>query len=99
MRIEIIYYWIDKKWKLYEILLNFKYIKENHIEENLSFIIMKILDEYFIQYKLFCIIINNAENNEIMMKVINFSLQVADIEWNLREYHIIYFNHIINLMI
>ena len=99
MRIEITCHWIDKEWKLHEALLNFKYIEENHIEENLSSIIMKILDEYFIQYKLFCIIMNNAGNNKIIMKTINFSLQITNIEWNSREYHIIYFNYIINLMI
>ena len=58
---------------------------------------MKVFDEYFIQHKLFCITMNNTENNETMMKAISFSLQVADIEWNPREYHIIYLNHVINL--
>ena len=80
MRIGITCHWIDKKWKLHEALLNFKHIEGNHTEENLSFVVMKILDEYFIQYKLFCIIMNNTGNNEIMMKAISFSLQVADIE-------------------
>ena len=79
--------------------MNFKYIEKDYIKENLSFVVIKILDEYFIQYKLFCITMNNAGNNEIMMKVISFSLQVIDIEWNPREYHITYFNHVINLMI
>ena len=61
-------------------LLDFKHIEEDHTEENLSSVVMKVLDEYFIQHKLFCIITNNAKNNEIMMKAISSSLQVADIE-------------------
>ncbi len=68
------FYYI-KLWKYHKVLLSFEQIEDKHINSNLSSITERILQELDIQDRVMTIIINNISNNNIMIMILNETLQ------------------------
>ncbi len=72
----IIVFFIDKDWKYHEILIDFEYMNEKHIEETLTKVVEKILIKHNIQARILAITIDNASNNIIFFFLLVKNLSI-----------------------
>ena len=61
--------------------------------------VLKVLHDYDIAEKLYCITTDNASNNFVMVKPLSECLREEDIEWDWKTQHIPCLAHIINLVV
>ena len=66
---------MDEIFPIHEDLLNFEHIPESHTGKYLAAHIFKILRDFNIHTKLFCITTDNASNNDKMMKELSKRLR------------------------
>jgi len=92
-------HYADDDFKLHEELLDFFHIPERHTGRNLAIRLHKILHEYNIHTKLYCITTDNASNNGKMMKSLRRLLHKDGIRWDGPRHHIPCFAHVINLAV
>jgi len=93
-------HYADSEFKLYEELLDFFHIPDRHTGRNLAVRLHKILHEYNIHTKLYCITTDNASNNGKMIKILRKLLRKEDgIEWDGPRHHVPCFAHVINLAV
>jgi len=64
-------HWIDSSWELQDALLEFKHVPGHHTGEALADEVYNILEKYELFEKLFCITMDNASNNEKMMRYLS----------------------------
>ena len=68
-------YFINLKWKYYEVFLFFKHVKESYNDEKLIIILNNVLKIYKINNYILIIITDNVNNNETLynnlIKMIN----------------------------
>lgn len=90
---------MDEIFTIHEDLLSFQHVPERYTGKNLAAHIFKILQNFNIHTKLFCITTDSASNNDKMMKELSKLLrQKTSIKWNDPTHHIPYFAYIINLV-
>jgi hypothetical protein len=93
-------HWIDASWELQDALLEFKHVPGHHTGNALANEVYDILEEYELFEKLFCITMDNASNNEKMMKCLSRRLKdEQNIDWDPSEHHVACLNHVINLAV
>jgi hypothetical protein len=93
-------HWIDDDWNLHEALLDFVQVTGRHQGVRLAAYVLKVMEEYDICQKLFCITCDNAGNNNTMGKEISRYLKEKyNINWNWSKNHIQCLNHVINLAV
>ena len=82
------------------IFLALKKLQKIHFDENMIQIVFATLNDYEIRNKLSYFVMNNAKNNDIMMKIISkiFRLQ-HDIDYDSIEHRLRCLNYIINLIV
>ena len=80
------------------ILFALKKLQKIHFDENMIAIVFQTLNEYEIRDKLNYFVMNNAKNNDTMMKTISRIFQKQhDIDYNSMKQRLRCINHIINL--
>ena len=92
-------HWIDSDWKLQHTLLEFVEFESPHTGARMAELIMKCLEYYEIQDKLFCITTDNASNNDTMARELSDLLDRNDIFWDPATQHLYCLAHIINLVV
>ena len=81
-------------------LLEFKHVPGHHTGEALADEVYNILEKYELFEKLFCITMDNASNNEKMMRYLSRRLKNEQgIDWDPYEHHVACLNHVINLAV
>ena len=92
-------HWIDNEFELHEALLEFKKLSGHHTGSMLADEVYRVLNDFGIASKLFCITCDNASNNKKMMKELERKLARDSMEWNHEVHHIACLNHVINLAV
>src|SRR5579859_4412042 len=93
-------HYVDKDFIYHEDLLSFEHVAAHHTGKNLAAHMYKVLHEFNIQTKLFCITTDSASNNRKMMKELSKLLRQRDsIKWNGLTHHIRCLAHVINLAV
>ena len=59
-------HWIDDEWKLRQTLLDFMEFQSPHMGANMAKLVSNTLVFYGLTDKLFCIMMDNASNNDTM---------------------------------
>ena len=59
----IIGYFIDRKWKLREVLLGFEPLSGQHTGRKLAIVVNAVLDNYRLSDRVFALVTDNASNN------------------------------------
>ena len=96
----IVSHFINENIQQETLLLALKKLQEAHIDENMTVIVLQTLNEYEIRDKLDYFVMNNAKNNDTMMKTISRTLQKQhDIDYDSTKHRLRCINHIINLTI
>ncbi len=88
-------YFIDREWRLWEILLNFKSFRESHTDKFMFKKVVDVIKNYEIQRQLLNLISDNVVNNDKMRKYVFMKLNKFDIEWNHKKNHISCLTHVI----
>ena len=83
----IVAHLVNKTMKLQTLLLGLKKLQKPHIGENMAFAILATIDNYDIQKLLGYFVINNAENNDTMVKSISRVFQYNLIEQIYKSYY------------
>jgi hypothetical protein len=78
-------------WKLTYAVIGFREFMESHNGSNIRSLFEKILQDFEIQEKVFCVTTDNASNN------LTFTASVLLRQFNAREHHIRCFPHVMNL--
>jgi len=98
--LEITVHWIDDKFCLHQQLLSFIHLTGSHTGSLFASKVYQTLDEYDLKKRLFCITGDNAANNMTMTWHLPNYLAVKDnIVWDPDTNYMLYFAHIINLMV
>ena len=92
-------HFIDNGYILHQPLLAFELLEDRHTGVNLATVVLKVLHEYDIAEKLYCITTDNASNNFTMVKILSERLREENIEWDWKTQHIPCLAHIINLVV
>src|SRR5579859_1337952 len=93
-------HYVDKDFVYHEDLLSFEHVAAHHTGKTLAAHVYKVLHEFNIQTKLFCITTDSASNNGKMMKELSKLLRQRDsIKWNGLTHHIRCLAHVINLAV
>ena len=96
----IVSHFINENMQQEIIFFALKELQEIHFGENIIVIVFQTFDEYEIRDKLNYFVMNNAKNNDTMMKAISKTLQKQhDIDYDSMKYRLRCINHIINLAI
>ena len=90
-------HWIDKNFILHEALLSFTQIRGRHTGKRLAKEVLKVLDEFNLAEKLFCITTDNASNNGKLMKCLSKELKKRGLDWNAETNHVSCLNHVLHL--
>ena len=91
---------MDDNFQLREELLEFQHIAEHHTGVNLARHVHRVLHEYDIHDKLYCITTDNAANNTTMMRFLSHLFDIEDnMKWSGAEHHIPCLAHVINLAV
>ena len=92
--------WIGPDWKRHQTLLDFIEFPSPHTGTRMADLVLRCLEFYDIQHKLFCITTDNASNNDTMAKELSDRLlNRHDIVWDPDTLHIHCLAHIINLVV
>ncbi len=75
----IMRFYYTEFWKYHKVLLSFEQIEDKHTDSNLSSITEWILQELDIQDWVMTTIMNNVSNNDIMMMILNETLQTFSV--------------------
>ena len=59
----IVNYYIDRKWKLREVLLGFEPLSGQHTGKKLTIVVNAVLDNYCLSDRVFALVTDNASNN------------------------------------
>jgi len=89
-------YWIDDDFVFHEALLDFVELFGRHEGELLAPVILKVLDDYGIAKKLFCLTSDSASNNGTMCRALSRLLLDRGIVWDYKQRHIPCMAHIIH---
>src|SRR5216117_4075742 len=92
-------HYIDQNFNLQQELLAFKPIEGQHTGQNFANIVFKILEEYNIKTKFFCVTMDNSSNNFMMAKELQKLLADEGIQWDTKTNYIPCLIHIINLVL
>ncbi|GBC12416.2 zinc finger BED domain-containing protein 1-like [Rhizophagus irregularis DAOM 181602=DAOM 197198] len=90
-------HWINKKWELQSLTLDFCLLSGQHSGENLAQQFLKVLEDFNIETKLLAIGCDNASNMDVMLNKISSSLRSKNILFNPNNQRVRCFAHIINL--
>ena len=96
----VVSHFVNENMQQQIILLALKKLQKTHFDENMIQIVFATLNDYEIRNKLNYFVMNNAKNNDIMMKIISkiFRLQ-HDIDYDSIEHRLRCLSHIINLVV
>ena len=98
--LDVIAHFVDENENLRTLLLILREIINAHSEENMTNLILTVLEEYNIRNNLDYFVMNNVENNDTMLTFISKNLRdVNDIEFDPVERRLRCMNHIINLFV
>ena len=75
-------YYICVNWQIQKRLIGFKHIQKKHIDVNFVNIVLKILQNFNVQNRLFAITVNNVNINHIMWSNLKNCLNNIEIDWN-----------------
>jgi hypothetical protein len=89
-------YWIDENFILHEALLDFVELFGKHDGDSLAPVILKVLEDYGIEKKLFCLTSDSAGNNGTMCRRLSRLLNARGITWDYTQRHIPCMTHIIH---
>ena len=89
-------YWIDDDFVLHEALLEFVELSGKHEGELLAPVILKVLNDFGIENKLYCVTTDSASNNGTMCKAMSRLLLAKGIYWDYKQRHIPCMTHIIH---
>ena len=93
-------HYVDNNFILQEDLLDFSEVDMCHNEINLAEYIYKVLFQYEIYQKLFCITTDNASNNDTTCEELSDLLYDShQIDWDPKKHHIACLAHVINLAV
>jgi hypothetical protein len=93
-------HWIDADWKLQHTLLDFIEFESPHTGARMAELILRCLESYEIENKVFCITTDNASNNDTMAtELYDLLYDRHDIVWDPATHHIYCLAHIINLVV
>jgi hypothetical protein len=93
-------HWIDGDWKLQHTLLDFIEFESPHTGARMAELILRCLEFYEIQNKVFCITTDNASNNDTMAaELYDLLFNRHDVIWDPATHHIYCLAHIINLVV
>ena len=95
--LEVLVYWVDSKFKYQEKLIEFQSLDVDHDDRTYNQHFLQLCKFYDIKKKLFEIVINNVNNNEIMKEKLEKTLNNRT--WNWNQNAIFCFIHIINWII
>ena len=90
---------IDSDFDLHQDLLAFEHLDNSHTGQYLASVVFKIIEDYNLSEKLFCITTDNATNNYTMVRELAKLLEAIDIDWNSEINHIPCLAHVINLIV
>jgi hypothetical protein len=95
----IVIHFIDVKWNLHSELIGFKPLKTSHTGINICDAFVKVMDEWNIRDRLFCVTADNASNNDTFIEELTsrglFIINIGILKSY--EHHIRCFAHILNL--
>ena len=91
----IVGYFIDRKWKLREVLLGFEPLSGQHTGKKLAIVVNAVLDNYRLSDRVFALVTDNASNNGTLAS------EPADmlLYFNKDEMHLSCLAHVIQLAI
>jgi hypothetical protein len=89
-------YWIDDELTFQVALLDFVELVGTHEGENLAPVILKVLEDFGIENKLFCLTTDSAGNNGTMARTLSRLLRDRGIVWDYRQRHIPCLTHVIH---
>jgi len=92
-------HYVDNNFRVQEDLLDFAHVSVSHIEENLAEHVFKVLSDYNIHTRLFCVTFDNASNNETMIEQLIIILREHSVTWDDSSHHIACLAHVLNLAI
>ena len=92
-------HYVDDNFRVQEDLLDFAHVPVSHIGETLAEHVFKVLSDYNIHTRLFCIIFNNVLNNGTMIERLTIILREHDVIWDDSSHHIACLAYILNLAI
>jgi len=88
---------VNKSEALRTLLLTLKELEEKHNGENMTIIILNVLSIYAIRNRLDYFVMNNATNNDTMVKTIARNFQeIDDVRYDSIEHRFRCIDHIIN---
>jgi len=100
IRVAITCHFVDDNFNLIEALLDFSEVDGQHTGIHLAEIVLKVLNEYDIVEKLYCITSDNASNNLTMVKELSRRMDDEHgIDWDYEKNHIPCLAHIINIAV
>ena len=73
--LRIIGHWIDGEWKFMDMILDAVEIKDQHTGLNRSTYVLKTLQDFEIEDKIFCITGDSASNNQTLGQELNKNLE------------------------
>ena len=79
--------------------MSFQQLEERHTGEHLSQEVMKVLIDFSLVEKLFCITSDNAGNMKKLMACLSKALRSYGVEWDASKCHISCLNHVLNLVV
>ena len=92
-------YYICVNWQIQKRLIGFEHIQKKHIDANFVNIVLKILQNFNVQSRLFAITADNASINHIMRSNLKNCLNNIEIDWNVAANTIPCFVHIIQFVV
>ena len=72
-------HYVDDNFRVQEDLLDFAHVPVSHTEENLAEHVFKVLLEYNIHTRLFCVTSDNVSNNGTMIERLTVILREHDV--------------------
>jgi hypothetical protein len=90
-------YYITADWKWKEVLIGFEHIKGNHTGSTMAQTVHRILDQFELTDRLYCITTDNASNNGKMRKELESMLNSS--QWSSEGTKIPCMAHVIQLVV
>jgi hypothetical protein len=100
LQLGITAHYIDENFVMYSHLLAFERFAGAQDGANMANLVMKVLKEYNIAEKLFCITTDNATNNDTMASYLELKLdEEFGVKWDQETQHLYCLAHVINLVV